>query len=371
MTAQTNVRIDFPGGNGIDFQWPSPGHLRFEADLRDGPCSMWFNFVVENPGSDVLHCEMVNGKTALGWPHQPHVRPVFRHDGEAWHRTPPSVTDKEAGRFEFDVECSGRATEIASCYPYQLADWEQFFARTLQPIGAEIVGLGKTGMGRDYFCCRFGGGPKVIWLAARTHSGETPGSYAMEGMLAQLADVCDPHVSVIAVPFIDLDGVVEGMYGKNRPPVDFNRSWHVEETRPEIRALKEYIDTLSAPPSMAVDLHAPTACDGHFICHSPTSLSPESAERLARMVKEIMAEAESDPGIALDPEMTGSHEGWYTNGPHHGMCGHLKATYSTIAFTLESAYHATHLGVEVGPPQWQKLGRLLARNVLSHIQEDD
>jgi len=69
--------------------------------------------------------------------------------------------------------------------------------------------------------------------------------------------------------------------------------------------------------------------------------------------------------------MTGSHEEWYTDGPQHGMCGHLKATYGTIAFTLESAYHATHLGAPVGPPQWRKLGRLLARRLFSHIQEED
>jgi len=367
--AEPRVKIDFPGGNGTDFEWRGPDRLRFEADLRDGPCSMWFHFIVENPACDALRCELTNGKTALGWPYRPHVRPVFRHSGEAWRRVPPTVTDKDAGRFEFEVACDGRTTEVAFCYPYQLADWDSFFQSTLRPAGAEIIKIGRTGMGRDYFLCRLGGGPVVLWFAARAHAGETPGSYAMEGILAELARVREPDFTVIAAPFVDLDGVVEGMYGKNRPPLDFNRAWHRDDTRPEIKACREYIDALPTPPAIAVDLHAPTAYDSHYICHSSVHLDPERAESLQGLVAAIVADAAEDPATALDPAMTGDHPDWHPEGEQHTMVGHFKLAYGALAFSLESCYHMTHLGAVVDPEQWRKLGRLVARRVIFHAQE--
>jgi hypothetical protein len=362
------LRTDFPGGNGVDFQWRRPDHLRFAADMRGGPCSMWFHFMVEGPACDVLHCELINGKTALGWPYGPYVRPVFRHPGESWRRTPPTVTDNEAGRFEFDVECGGRTTEIAYCYPYQLADWDTFFNAKLRPAGAEVIDLGRTGMGRRYFACRLGRGPMILWLEARAHSGETPGSHVLEGALAQIVEAGDPNISAIVVPFTDLDGVVGGMYGKNRPPLDFNRSWHVEEGRLEIRECKAYAEGLPTPPIVAVDLHAPTPHGSHYLCHSGENLVPERAKSLARLAEALLQESETDATITLDRAMSGAHEDWHPEGEQHMMTGYFKRTHGALAFTLESAYHATHLGVEVGPESWRKLGRLLARVVLSRIR---
>jgi hypothetical protein len=365
--ALATVHVDFAGGNGAVFDWPGPDRLRFEADLKGGPVSMWFHFRVEDPACNGLHCELANGKTALGWPYRPHVRPVYRRPGATWQRTPPTTADKESGRFEFAVPCDGQTVEVAYCYPYQLADWEEFLRRTLQPAGAEIVDLGKTGMGRPYFACRLDRGPRLIWVAARAHSGETPGSYTLEGMLAEIAAARGTDIGFMAVPFIDLDGVAEGMYGKNRPPLDFNRAWCAEETRPEIRACREYLARLSRPPLIAVDLHAPTPYDSHYISHSPTLLAPDKATLLARAVDAIVADAANDPALAMDPAMTGAHLGWFPQGEQHTMCGHIKQTYGAPAFAVENAYHATHCGAEVGPGEWRRLGRLIARHLMAQM----
>jgi hypothetical protein len=367
MTPDPRVATDFPGGNGAAFEWAAPDQLRFAADLHGGPCSMWFHFRVEDPACEMLHVELTNGKTALGWPYRPYVRPVFRHPDAHWQRTPPTVTDAATGRFAFDVACGGGTTEIAYCHPYPLADWESFFNATLQPAGTERIDLGLTGLGRPYFACRLGHGPKVVWAAARAHAGETPGSYVLEGLLTEFAEAHDPAFSVIAMPFLDLDGVVEGMYGKNRPPVDFNRAWHIAETRPEIRACKTCLAALPHPPLMAVDLHAPTPYDSNYISYSGVGLDTARATLLARLVGAIAEECEKDPGCALDPAMTGSHPEWFPQGEQHTQCGYFKHTYGALAFALENAYHSTHCGTETGPSTWRRMGRILARQMKANL----
>ena len=70
-----------------------------------------------------------------------------------------------------------------------------------------------------------------VLLTCRHHSCESVASYVLEGMMAAvLADTDDgawfrKNAKVLAVPFMDKDGVEEGDQGKNRKPRDHGRDY--------------------------------------------------------------------------------------------------------------------------------------------------
>ena len=375
MRGHVSVRTDFPGGNGVDFQWASTDHLRFAADRGASPRSMWFHFLVEQPGCDVLRCEMVRADRSLGWPYAPHVRPVYRCAGGCWTRVAATQPHGETGTFDFRVPCRGARTEIAFCYPYQLRHWRRFFETTLAPAGARQTEIGRSEQGRPLTACELGQGPLRVLVTARAHSGETPGSYALEGILDDLAHAADPRLAVSAIPFLDPDGVAAGMYGKDRAPMDFNRDWGQGSARPETGAYAAYLDSLPVRPHIAVDCHAPTANDPNYIDEMTCTAAPaELREGLARLVRRAVCECEELPGAALCPEHTGAHPGWYPEGSEHSLSGYLQARYGTLAFTLECAYHRTLRNEAVDPAAWRELGAGVARasrNFLNEERGDD
>jgi len=367
----SEIRSDFPGGNVTNFEWLSPDLLRFEADPRGGLYAMWFHFVVEEPNSDLLQCELTNGPKSLGWPYQPYVRPVFRRAGEEWQRVPPTTLDPGTSAFQFSVSCQRSTTEIAFCYPYQLGDWNAFFGQHLAAAGGRIVELGEAEAGARLFAVEVGQGPKRILLTSRAHSGETPGTYTLEGILTGLIATGLEGLTVCAIPFLDAVGVINGMYGKERPPVDFNRAWVEDRTRPEILVYKDYLGSLPEPPVVAVDCHAPTATDPHCIeCSSYPGAPADFADRLGRLVQTIAQACAMEPASALCMGKTHPHPGWYPDGFERSLSGHLQSTYGTLAFTMESAYHATHQGVTTSPSAWRMQGQLIAEGILSFLHAE-
>jgi len=367
----SEIRVDLPGGNGTNFEWRSADHLWFEADPRGGLYAMWFHFTVEKPDCDLLQCELTNGPRSLGWPYQPYVRPVFRRAGGEWQRVPPTALDTETGAFHFGVPCQRTTTEIAFCYPYQFDDWNSFFGQHLAAANARIVELGPAERGARLFAVEVGQGPTHIFLASRAHSGETPGAYTLEGILTDLIASGLEDLTVCLIPFQDADGVVNGMYGKERPPVDFNRAWVEDRTRPEVVAYKDYLESLAEPPGVAVDCHAPTATDPHCIeCSSYADAPPGFDDRLSGLVQTIARTCEREPAAALCMEKTKPHPDWYPDGFERSLSGHLQSTYGTLAFTMESAYHATHQGETTGPSTWRRQGQLIAEGILSFLNAE-
>jgi len=87
------------------------------------------------------------------------------------------------------------------------------------------------------------------------------------------------------VPFVDCDGVAEGAYGKDRYPVDYNRSWWTMGRRHEVHAIMRDIDRWRArcTPRLCLDLHAPGALErgGCYVYTTTGSLQPAPATSIA------------------------------------------------------------------------------------------
>ena len=108
-------------------------------------------------------------------------------------------------------------------------------------------------------------------MTCRHHSCETTASYVFEGILEEiLADTDDgqwfrQNVEVLAIPFMDKDGVEEGDQGKNRLPYDHNRDYVGESIYPSVAAIREFAPTWSnGKLRLTLDMHSPTQNETHI-----------------------------------------------------------------------------------------------------------
>jgi hypothetical protein len=103
-----------------------------------------------------------------------------------------------------------------------------------------------------------------VLLTARHHACESMADYEMEGMLDAILEdsaagrLWRENVEVLAVPFMDKDGVEDGDQGKNRIPHDHNRDYNDTSIYPEVRALREKVPAWAGGKlAVALDLHCP------------------------------------------------------------------------------------------------------------------
>ena len=103
-----------------------------------------------------------------------------------------------------------------------------------------------------------------ILITARHHACESVANYVLDGIIETVgADTeagkwfCE-NVEIMAVPFVDLDGVADGDQGKNRKPHDHNRDYRGESIYPSVRAIRELVGEWSDGKLIAAfDLHCP------------------------------------------------------------------------------------------------------------------
>lgn len=111
---------------------------------------------------------------------------------------------------------------------------------------------------------RLDGAPWCVLITARHHACEAMAGYALEGLLAAIlaADGDGPwfreRVEVLAIPFVDKDGVEDGDQGKNRKPHDHGRDYIDQPIHPETAALMARVPAwLAGRPLVAIDIHCP------------------------------------------------------------------------------------------------------------------
>lgn len=86
-----------------------------------------------------------------------------------------------------------------------------------------------------------------IYIIARQHPGETPGSYIVEGLIKtllhnrlEMEELRDNFI-IKVVPMVNVDGVVNGNYRSNFSGNDVNRQWQEPSRKlhPEVYYLKQ------------------------------------------------------------------------------------------------------------------------------------
>lgn len=243
------IRCDYPGGN-VKVNRVTSGAAFIESDLRDTP-SHWFywNFEVEAQTDGMVEFHFPGGKqwiSAQG--------PCVSCDGgKSWRwagRNICSFCDLDVKNlhdsFSWEFHHAGEKIRFAQGFPYQLADFETFLQKNRDNPELNIGILTKTRQKRDCPFLTIGSGEKKLLLTCRHHACEAAASYVMEGFLSEavaankIAAAFREKYTLIAVPFMDLDGVENGDQGKGRSPHDHNRDYGVREhLYPEVAAVEE------------------------------------------------------------------------------------------------------------------------------------
>ena len=259
--ARFTVDADYPGGNIIVERIDGDTvHLR--PDLRDTK-GWWFywNFRVRGARGRTLTLQF-SGRSPIG------VRgPAVSTDrGRSWSWLGTEVVDGASFAYTFGDD----ADEVRFCLamPYQEANLREFLAAHRDDAGLRVEELCQTSKGRSVerlHVGRLDGAPRFrVLLTARHHACEMMASYVLEGVLAAaLADTDDGYwfrrnVEILAIPFMDKDGVEEGDQGKNRQPRDHNRDYIGPSLYPSVAALRTFVPNWSnGKLRAAFDLHCP------------------------------------------------------------------------------------------------------------------
>ncbi len=288
-----DVTTDFPGGNVCvldvlpDMSVPE---IHFTSSPAGGPEAMWFFFRIDpglNLPSKSILCVLHFIDNLLGGNPEKFI-PVFKTETGCWTRveTVESVETAD-GRplVSWKVPGNEGHVSVALCYPYgpnELSELEESVANV---FGRDYIGASPNNnlVARLSNAAGITGGSNAgIYLTARQHSGETPGSYLLDGFIRRVAEAGGEAPVIWAVPFVNIDGVIYGHFGKDSFPCDFNRSWGSKlfskelihglgshPMRHEVKCIQNDMLRWSkrCRPALVLDFHAPTMAqsDGIFV----------------------------------------------------------------------------------------------------------
>jgi len=290
------VTTQLPGGNAADVEIREDGacpEVRFASDPCGSPEALWFCFRLIETAPDPAR----QTKVRLTWKYIDNLpgmsdttacRPVFQPVGHAWSRLKQGEeTRAPDGRREVSwlIPHPAPSTDIAFCFPFGIAEEQALVKRYpdyWQPAaigasqdGRRIVRLSNT-IGEP------GSRQPGLYLIARQHAGETPGSWVLDGFLQHLAQIRKAGYIVWAVPLAAIDGIVRGHYGRDDFPCDFDCAWGQPPLRHETLAIRQDVMRWKARchPRLALDFQAPGACerDGVYAQVAGDANNPLAAE---------------------------------------------------------------------------------------------
>ena len=289
-TESLDVRAASVSGNGKIHRVSSDSGtwvVEFLSEPRTSPQPMWFHVEAANTRGRPVRFVWLNADQALGSPKQmENDTPVLRADDGPWLRcTNTEILENVYGRraLAFDSDGVGEAVSAALCYPYSSADLEETLRETDAPVERRILGV--TGQGRAIPGLRIAspkqGNDAGVYIVARQHAGETPGSWVLDGIIRALAQeqAGVEHIDWWIAPFVDLDGVENGDYGKDAAPYDFNRDWDILPMRPEVVCISRDMAAFKEryASRLMLDLHAPGHGEDGLWVYVPNAQQP--AER--------------------------------------------------------------------------------------------
>lgn len=302
--AQVVVDADYPGGN-LRLERIDGDVVHVAQELRDTQ-GWWFywNFRVRGAGGRTLTFQF-SGRSPIGV----HGPAVSKDGGRSWSWLGAAAVRGSSFSYAFPAD----AREVRFCFaiPYQAADLQAFVRAHAGNAHLKVEDHAVTSKGRQTERLRVGrldgeARHRVV-LTARHHACESIASYSLEGILgAALAETEDGRwlrreVEILAVPFMDQDGVEDGDQGKNRQPHDHNRDYLEPSLYPSVRALKEYVASWSQSRlRFFLDLHCPYLRGGgdspgsHERIYFVQSPIPEQAAEVAQFSR-ILEEVQQGP----------------------------------------------------------------------------
>ena len=302
------VETNIPYGNACDVSVQEEKGITvvsLAADPHGGPETLWFCFRLRQTRQarrgGKVKLVLKHLLNMLGCGNAPNLRPVIRRDGEDWERMGPGKLEEfPDGRAQavWVMDAPRKQADIAVCYPYGRQELDALAEETDGYWQADVIGISQGGRP----LVRVSNGPGLrgsdrpgLYLVARQHSGETPGTWLLDGMLRYFASAGKAAPLVWAVPLTNIDGIEQGDYGKDNFPYDLNRAWGSPAMRHEVlvfqRDMHRWADRCR--PALGLDLHAPGGSEGDgiyaHICRGTTEGARiKTAGEWARLLGEAM-----------------------------------------------------------------------------------
>ena len=370
LRVETNV----PYGNACDISITREGGTdvaAFAADPHGGPECLWFCFrlVEDDPAAGVpgrVKLILKHFRNILGGGKPENIRPVIKPAGGEWQRMERGVReDLPDGRCQaaWHVDAPRSFADIALCYPYGRPELDALVSDTAGYWGADTIGVSQ---GRRPII-RLSNAPGAegssrpgLYLIARQHSGETPGSWVLDGFLRRVATLGHAAPLVWAVPLSNIDGVEQGDYGKDNFPYDLNRAWGVQPMRHETLVIacdiREW--TRRCRAVLGIDFHAPGACEteGIYTFHPRLdAFRRKEADRWAAAVQKALTREFAMERFASEATYPSR---WET--PNFGL--HCYTAAGVEGLSLETPY--SMIGDTIlTRERYQEAGRRIAEGV--------
>lgn len=342
------VSSEVPFGNVADVEITTENGLpsiRFRAHPHGGPECLWFCFRVTWRGTEANAPEKIrlvlkDPHNMLGGGRPENFRPVFRLSGEDWERTGAGeLVSLPDGRNEVAWEVSGAKPDLdfAFCYPYGMDDVGRMVRATKGYWNVDVIGVSPAGRQ----LVRLSNGPGEegserpgIYLTARQHSGETPGSWLLDGFLRHMATLGDEAPLIWAIPLTNIDGVEQGDYGKDNFPYDLNRAWDGPPMRHEVLVFQHDIRRWAnrCKPALMIDSHAPGGSEtGGVYVYLPSPKTFPDQHKTAKEWSDVAAETlGSDYANPEFGKVAEYRSRWETPTFTAFGCGQIKTT--TLSF---------------------------------------
>ncbi|MDR1197649.1 MAG: hypothetical protein LBK94_01370 [Prevotellaceae bacterium] len=179
-----------------------------------------------------------------------------------------------------------------------------------------------------------------VWIHARTHTSETPGSWHLDGLIdALLADSKDAeayrkHFIFYIVPFANPDGVFEGLSRSNSTGVNQEINWDRDElqTVVEVKNLKQQIKELTSDRAfdLVLNMHSQVANSATYWVHTAQTTNDKFLSRQLHLCYLNMFDnSYMSPAELSFSQMASRYpEGWIWNSFGD----------KTVAMTLETPY---------------------------------
>jgi len=263
-----HISSNFDAGNieVIDASDPSRVRLAIRKDAGDEHMQ-WFHFRVS--GAEGVPCTFaIENASAVSYPQAWEGYQCCRStDRESWHRVDTEYVD---GQLIIRDIPPGPVAWYSYFAPYSL----ERVADALAACGeqARVDTLGQTVDGRDLDRIVVGAGPRVIWVIARQHPGESMASWWMEGFLGRLLDEDDAlarrllkQATFHVVPHMNPDGSFRGHLRCNAAGANLNREWHTPtaERSPEVLCVRDAMDASGV--DLCLDVHGDEELPYNFI----------------------------------------------------------------------------------------------------------
>jgi len=352
-----------------------------DVQFTGAPCgcseSLWFHFRVcesapDRPHPDKITLTLLFVRSMTGCESPAALRPVYRGDKQGWSRTKAGhVTIAGDGQLSvsWDIPYPAPHTDVALCYPYDQAELQSLVRKSKGYWTSHPIGLSQGGCPMQRLSNSVAPEPRSragVFLVARQHAGETPGSWVLDGILDHFSRKRESRVLAWTVPLADAGGIQRGSYGRDSFAFDLDQAWGVPPLRHETRVIQADMNEWRSRcrPALVLDLQATGGSVSEGLsCRLPGSEEDSAAARDALKWANVFLEDLGADYAAPDFKRT-SEGAPSTAGLSLGA--YARQVLAVGALTLDVPYALCGKTV-MTPKQYREAGRRIARSILRRV----